>query len=81
MTTVTKQSEAGKAQQAYVEKELKKLIGGKVIAVGAVLEDDLGWPEVWPVFHLLLPNGEKLAITVSRDEEGNGPGHLFIEGI
>lgn len=81
----TKQEERIKSQQAYVLGELKKLEGGKIVAIGAVVDeefaDDFGWPEVWPVLHVLLPNGTKLEVSVSQDEEGNGPGHLFIGAI
>lgn len=77
MTTTT----AVAAQQAYVQKELNQLLDGKIIAVGAVVEDDFGSPIVWPVLNILLPNGRTLEISVSRDEEGNGPGHLFIGEI
>ena len=77
MTTTT----AVTKQQAYVQKELNQLLDGKIIAVGAVVEDDFGWPTVWPVLNILLPNGRTLEISVSRAEEGNGPGHLFIGEI
>ena len=53
-----------------------------VIAIAAVIDNsDEEWPEVWPVLNLLLPNGETLEVTVSSDEEGNGPGHLFIDAV
>jgi len=81
MTTTEKYSKHAEAQKTYVENELKQLLGGKIVAYGAIVEDDLGFPEVWPVLHILLPNGEKLEVSVSRDEEGNGPGHLFIVAI
>lgn len=85
MSAATKLEERTKSQQAYVQKELEKLINGKIVAIGAVVDeefgDDFGWPEVWPVLHVLLPDGTKLEVSVSQDEEGNGPGHLFIGAI
>jgi hypothetical protein len=85
MSAAAKLEERTKSQQAYVQKELEKLINGKIVAIGAVVDeefgDDFGWPEVWPVLHVLLPDGTKLEVSVSQDEEGNGPGHLFIGAI
>jgi hypothetical protein len=82
METSTKTSRRITAQQTYVEKELNSLIGGKIIAIAAVIDNsDEEWPEVWPVLNLLLPNGKTLEVSVSSDEEGNGPGHLFIDEV
>lgn len=68
-------------QKKYVEDYLKPLVGGSVIAYGAVENDEFGFPEVWPVLRIQLPNGKVVDLVVSRDEEGNGPGHLFVEEI
>ena len=58
----------------YLEKHLDQLVGGKVVAIGS-REDELG---VWPVLNVEMPGGKLLVIEVSRDAEGNGPGHMFI---
>lgn len=65
----------------YVQDYLAPLVGGTIIAYGAVVEDDLGWPEVWPVLRVKLKNGKTVELVVSQDPEGNGPGHLFVEEV
>jgi hypothetical protein len=59
-------------------KNLSQLVGGTITAVDAVVEDDFGFPLVWPVLKVTFPNGTKLDVVISTDEEGNGAGHLFI---
>jgi hypothetical protein len=81
MSTSTELDPRVKGQQEAVQKSLDGLIGGVIVAVGAVVEDGFGWPEVWPVLHVILADGTKLEVAVSQDAEGNGPGHLFIGAI
>lgn len=61
-----------------VLKNQSQLVGGTITAVDAVVEDDYGWPIVWPVLKVTFPDGTKLDVVISADEEGNGAGHLFI---
>lgn len=49
------------------------LVGRKIVAVG--YHENGG--EVWPC--LILDDNTR--ITASMDDEGNGPGSLFIEGV
>lgn len=65
-------------QKEAALKNLSQLVGGTITAVDAVVEDDFGFPLVWPVLKVTFPNGTKLDVVISTDEEGNGAGHLFI---
>lgn len=64
----------------YEKQRHAELIGGTVRAIE--VEDD--GEGVWVTLVLAFPateqepNGHELEVTVSRDPEGNGPGHLFI---
>ena len=62
-----------------IRRELMPLLSGKIIAVEMVREDESGWSEWWPTIIVRQKDGMELQIVVSQDEEGNGPGHLFIE--
>lgn len=62
----------------FVTESLSTLKGATVVEVAALRDDSNGWPEVWPVLILQTPDGTLLQVEVSRDPEGNGPGHLFI---
>lgn len=62
----------------FVESYLSELMGATVVNVAALTDDSEGWTEVWPVLLLQKPDGTLLQVEVSRDPEGNGPGHLFI---
>lgn len=65
-------------EAAYITEYLTDLVGCKVVHVQAFTDTDMGWPEVWPILVLQKPDGTLLQVEVSRDPEGNGPGHLFI---
>ena len=47
--------------------------------VAVKVEDEMGYPEVWPTLTMTNPKypGVKLKVEVSQDPEGNGPGFLF----
>lgn len=78
---------AAQNEARWMEAYLSRLVGGKITAVGAKLEDDFGYAQVWPTITVeLAPDkqfreGRKLVKTVtlelSQDEEGNGPGFAF----
>jgi len=81
MTTTTELDPRTKSQKNAVQKHLNRLVGGVITAVGAIVEDDYGFPLVWPVLNVVLADGTKLEVIVSSDTEGNGAGHLFIGAI
>lgn len=62
----------------YITNYLDELVGATVVHAAAFVDTEEGWPEVWPVLVLRKPDGTLLQVEVSRDPEGNGPGHLFI---
>lgn len=78
MTAVESRADS---EKKYVEGYLEPLVGGSITAIGAIVEDDFGFPEVWQVLRVKLADGKVVDLVVSRDPEGNGPGHLFIEEI
>lgn len=65
-------------EAAYITEYLTTLVGCTVVHVQAFTETDAVFTEVWPVLVLEKPDGTLLQVEVSRDPEGNGPGHLFI---
>ena len=67
-------------QQAIVD-DLNGLVGARVVQVAAVLGSDSVYAETWPVLIFETPSGEHIQVEVSRDAEGNGPGHLFIGAV
>lgn len=60
---------------SHLNEQLGQLVGGKIVDVEVQADDD---GEYWPVFKVKGPSGTFI-VTVSRDTEGNGPGHLVIE--
>lgn len=50
------------------------LVGAKIVNTEWI-DDTEGW---WGL-HILTESGQELLVTPSCDEEGNGPGWLFIE--
>jgi hypothetical protein len=61
----------GIGSQEYYE----QLVGMKVVEAGFTDLDESG--QSFP-FLILQGKGEKVRVEVSQDEEGNGPGFLFI---
>lgn len=78
-----------KQETKFMEEYLGTLVGATITKVGAKIEDDFGHAEVWPVITVALAedkwfiDGEGGAVVktidleISRDPEGNGPGHVF----
>ena len=62
--------------QTWHEKYYAQLTGAKIQRV-AVLADEDGCDSGWPTLKVVLTNGKKVTLEVSRDEEGNGPGFIF----
>lgn len=53
------------------------LIGSKAVRVGVDIDPDFDYM-VWPYIEFEnMKTGEVFKVTVSQDEEGNGPGFLF----
>ena len=52
---------------------------GFVIDKVSFEEDIYAEGEFFPVLHIRKPNGDRLKLTLSSDEEGNGAGFAFIE--
>lgn len=67
----------------YHENHMASLIGATLTAATVSVDDegDGVYFEVWPVLIFTKPDGTTIQVEVSRDPEGNGPGHLFIEGV
>lgn len=70
-------------EAAFITDYLTTLVDAKVVRIAAVTDDSDDWmlPDVWPVLVFEKPDGTLLQVDVSRDPEGNGPGHLFITDI
>ncbi len=67
------------AEAKFIKNQLSVLIGGTITQVETQIDESEGWPEVWPFFIVKTADGKYLQVQVSRDPEGNGPGHLFID--
>ncbi len=58
---------------------LAPLLNGRVVAAGSgpgLLEGEDGWPQL-----VIEAGGHHYRVLVSQDEEGNGPGFLFVDDI
>lgn len=60
--------------RAYWSELLEPLEGATVMWAGAD-EDEDGF---WPTLVLRRKDGTTVGVIVSRDEEGNGPGHVLV---
>jgi len=77
-TTTTEQGSEVTHHQwlnAYLTPLLGANIEGFLVVPGEV------YGELWPVLRVRLADGKMMMVTVQRDEEGNGPGHLAIEPL
>lgn len=63
----------------YMDEILAPLVGATVIATGGVIDTDEH--QCWPVIRLRTADGRILQMEISQDEEGNGPGHPFIDYV
>ena len=64
----------------YFKKYYGQLVGAVITGFRMIDDDDcIGSDEAWPLFALRMPNGDRVWVQVSRDEEMNGPGFLMIE--
>lgn len=68
---------AAKARHARIQAAHACLVGATITSV-SVEEDDYDGAD-WLTLHVTPAEGHDLLVQVSRDPEGNGPGHLFIE--
>jgi hypothetical protein len=57
--------------------DLTSPLNGGTIEGSYIEEDEDG--TFWPGLSILMPDGTKRMVVFSRDPEGNGPGHIFIE--
>jgi len=62
----------------FYNKYYGQLIGAKVVGFRLERDENFGYTEQWPVFTLLL-GSQRVELTLSSDEEGNGAGFAFIE--
>lgn len=53
------------------------LVGFTVEKAETKTTTDAGYPEVWTKLFLKRGN-ERISVEISRDQEGNGPGFLFL---
>ena len=64
----------------YYRKHLGQVVGGTIIASGAdEMDGDSPNDRPWQVLEVCMPDGKVFQVVSSRDTEGNGPGHLFID--
>lgn len=61
----------------FLQKYLGQLVGATIESVDVKVEEDMGYPEVWPRLQAKLADGTTVTLEVSQDTEGNGPGFLF----
>jgi hypothetical protein len=70
--------------EQWVEQTYSSLEGKKVLEVRQMTPKELdlyGWDDVHPAIVIVFEGkyGKTQALVVSQDEEGNGPGALFLE--
>tara|TARA_R100001129_G_C5239047_1_gene224946 strand:+ start:561 stop:770 length:210 start_codon:yes stop_codon:yes gene_type:complete len=59
------------------DRHFRQLVGCKV--TGFQMQDD--GDDMWPTLMMRTDDGEGIAVVLSRDPEGNGPGFAFIEPV
>jgi len=64
--------------QEYLRGHLSGLVGATVVQVEAADDGEGGF---WPVIIVQDKNGNVIQLEASADEEGNGPGHIFIGAL
>lgn len=62
-------------QARYVNGYLNTLKGASIVDAFSVESHG----EIWPTLTLKLKDGTDCVVTVQRDAEGNGPGHLDLD--
>ena len=62
----------------FYKKYYGQLVGFTIVGV-SFEEDIYAEGEFFPVLHIEKSNGDRLKLTLSSDEEGNGAGFAFIE--
>jgi hypothetical protein len=60
-----------------LSEELNELIGATITQAEVVASDG----DNWPVLILAHPSGKMIQIEILRDNEGNGPGCLFMSEV
>ena len=67
----------------WLRKYYKQLRGYTIIGFRLEIdeENDYRLPNEWPIFTLKNIHGSIVEITVSKDEEGNGSGFLFVSEV
>ena len=66
----------------YIGEYLDLLKGGVITNVGVAISDDNFGFEAWPALQVTTADGSRvIQIEVSRDPEGNGPGHLYLTDL
>ena len=63
----------------FYEKYYSLLIN--FVVTGFELETDEFDGSVFPVLLMMHPDGSRVRVVVSSDEEGNSGGHLFVEEV
>lgn len=73
---MTKAAEIKAQELNYFAKYYGDLVGAKIISFDGMQDDEMGG-DGFPSFTVLFKNGEKAAIQISQDPEGNGGGFIF----
>ena len=65
--------------ELWLRRYLAPLAGATIRYVTVEVDDQvMGMgTELWPTLYVTTAAGEQLELTVSQDEEGNGPGFIF----
>ena len=71
-------SMATETSEKFFNKHYGQLVGAKIVGFRLEPYEHFGYREFWPVFTLLL-GSQRIEVTLSSDEEGNGAGFAFIE--
>lgn len=65
-------------EKEWLQKYLAPLAGATILGVGAKIDREEGYPQVWMTLKV-SPAGsnEIFDLEISQDQEGNGPGFIF----
>ena len=67
----------------WLRKYYNQLKGYTIVGFRLEIDEETSYslPNEWPVFTLKNRHGSIIEITVSKDEEGNGAGFLFLSEV
>lgn len=62
----------------YFEEKYAILVGATITSLELKKDGEYSW---WPIVHAKTVDGTELVLEISQDDEGNGPGAIFMNTL